>query len=133
MKTTYILSGIVGGLLWMAAGGGCGDDPPERRPDQPLASYGAGATRIALNVTGPEADSDKGQRCVAIWQQAGIGVDPAAPIRVTLFLRDGGNRLAGGVGIARRACATSRAPGVVDGSAGASRTRSPRRRPRSPA
>ncbi len=93
MKTTYLLSGVAGGLLWLAAGGGCGDDPPERRPDQPLQSYGASATRIALNVTGPASDQDKGQRCIAVWQEAGVGVDPAAPVRVTLFLQDNGNRL----------------------------------------
>jgi hypothetical protein len=92
MTRTILLVGMAGSLLW-AAGFGCGDDAPERRPSEMLAGWQGPPPRININVTGPDSDDDKRERCSRIARDNGIMVDPMAPVQGTLILADSGNRL----------------------------------------
>jgi hypothetical protein len=78
-------------LLW-AAGFGCGDDGPERRPSELLAGWQGPPPRIMITVTGPDADDDTRERCARMARDAGVIVDPSAPIQGILTL-SGNNRL----------------------------------------
>jgi hypothetical protein len=90
--TRTILFGVAGLMLW-AAGMGCGDDASERRPSEMLAGWQGPPPRININVTGPDADGDKRERCARVARDNGIIFDPAAPVQGTLTLAGNGNRL----------------------------------------
>src|SRR5207302_8344742 len=68
MTRTILLVGMAGALLW-AGGFGCGEDAPERRPDEVLA--GGPPPRINLNVTGPDSDEGKREKCQRIARDNG--------------------------------------------------------------
>jgi hypothetical protein len=91
MTRTMALSVVAASLL-VAAGFGCGDDD-ERRPSQMLAGWQGPPPRLQISVTGPDADDDKREKCSRMAREAGILVDPMAPVQGILTLGGGGNRL----------------------------------------
>jgi hypothetical protein len=92
MTRTMVLVGVAGSLLW-AAGFGCGDDVSERRPSEMMAGWQGPPPRININVTGPDSDEGKREKCINIARENGIALDPSAPIQGTLILANNGNRL----------------------------------------
>jgi hypothetical protein len=58
-----------------------------------LAGWQGPPPRININVTGPDADEDKREKCTRMGREAGVIMDPGAPIQGTLILADNGNRL----------------------------------------
>ena len=59
----------------------------------PLVARAQGGPMIALNVTGPDANPGKLERCLRVAQRMGYQVNPGAPVRVQLILQPGANRL----------------------------------------
>ncbi len=55
-------------------------------------AHADGAT-IAFEVSGPHSNPDKQQRCLRVLQKSGVLVNPGAPIRASLILYPGTNRL----------------------------------------
>jgi hypothetical protein len=53
----------------------------------------AGPTRLALDVTGSEADYKKLERCQRIFTEGGVVIDGVAPVQVLLTLGNGRNRV----------------------------------------
>jgi hypothetical protein len=90
--TRTIMVVVAASTLW-AAGFGCGEDAPERKPSEMLANWQGPPPRININVTGPDSDEDKRRTCQEIAQKSGLVLDPMAPIQGTLILADNGNRL----------------------------------------
>jgi hypothetical protein len=88
--STGLLSlGSLGSLL--AAALGCSHTAEEVRGDPPPPP--SPWMQVGLQMTGPEAEKEKFERCAKIAYEMGIAISAQAPVRAVMTLSDGGNRL----------------------------------------
>lgn len=70
---------------------GCSHGADEVRGDPPAPA--APWLTVGLQVTGPEAEREKFERCAKMAFDQGIAISAQAPVRAVMTLSDGGNRL----------------------------------------